>query len=98
MVGRRVVIIGPPPTPNGDLHVGHIAGPYMAADVHARYLRASGRSVLYVTGTDDSQTYVLSSAAKLCVTPDALVERSTRDIQLTLDGIGVAVYGFAPFD
>src|SRR5436309_1778558 len=33
--GREVVIIGPPPTPNGDLHVGHMAGPYLAADVHA---------------------------------------------------------------
>jgi methionyl-tRNA synthetase len=95
---RRVVIIGPPPTPNGDLHVGHIAGPYMAADVHARYLRACGRHALYVTGTDDSQTYVVASAAKHGTTPEALAARSTRDIQLTLDAAGVAVDGFAPFD
>jgi methionyl-tRNA synthetase len=95
---RPVVIIGPPPTPNGDLHVGHIAGPYMAADVHARYLRAAGRRVLYVTGTDDSQTYVVASAAKLGTTPEALAERCSRDIQLTLEAMGIAVDGFAPFD
>lgn len=95
---RRVVIIGPPPTPNGDLHVGHIAGPYMAADVHARYLRAAGRPVLYVTGTDDSQTYVVASAARHGTTPESLAERCTRDIQLTLEAIGIVVDGFAPFD
>src|SRR5690349_10498254 len=95
---RRVVIVGPPPTPNGDLHVGHIAGPYLAADVHARYLRAIGRRVLYVTGTDDSQTYVVSTAARRGTTPEQLTEQSTRDIQLSLDAIGVAVDGFAPFD
>ncbi|MET8771312.1 class I tRNA ligase family protein [Streptomyces sp. NPDC004658] len=95
---RRTVIIGPPPTPNGDLHVGHIAGPYMAADVHARYLRATGRPVLYTTGTDDSQTYVVSSAAKLGTTPDALAAKSWREIRETLGLMGVSVDGFAPFD
>lgn len=95
---RRVVIIGPPPTPNGDLHVGHIAGPYLAADVHARYLRVSGRPVLYVTGTDDSQTYVVASAARQGTTPEALAEQSTGDIQATLAAAGIEVDGFAPFD
>ncbi|KOV83044.1 MULTISPECIES: class I tRNA ligase family protein [Streptomyces] len=95
---RRTVVIGPPPTPNGDLHVGHIAGPYMAADVHARYLRATGQPVLYTTGTDDSQTYVVSSAAKLGTTPDALAAKSWREIRETLGLMGISVDGFAPFD
>ena len=95
---RRTVIIGPPPTPNGDLHVGHIAGPYMAADVHARYLRATGQPVLYTTGTDDSQTYVVSSAAKLGTTPEALAGKSWREIRETLELMGIGVDGFAPFD
>jgi methionyl-tRNA synthetase len=95
---RRTVIIGPPPTPNGDLHVGHIAGPYLAADAHARYLRAQGSSVLYATGTDDSQTYVVASAAKLSTTPEELADRSWHQIRSTLDSMGIAVDGFAPFD
>ena len=82
--GRRVVIIGPPPTPNGDLHVGHVAGPYLAADIHARYLRAHRRPVLYTTGTDDSQTYVVATARRLGTTPQALCRRSWQDIQRTL--------------
>jgi len=95
---RRTVIIGPPPTPNGDLHVGHIAGPYLAADVYARYLRARGRQVIYTTGTDDSQTYVVVSARKLGMTAGALCERSWHDIRRTLETMGIAVDGFAPFD
>ena len=95
---RRTVIIGPPPTPNGDLHVGHIAGPYLAADVHARYLRTMGRPVLYATGTDDSQTYVKASAAKLGTTPAELAGRSWQQIRSTLDLMGIAVDGYAPFD
>jgi methionyl-tRNA synthetase len=93
---RPVVIIGPPPTPNGDLHVGHMAGPYLAADVHARYLRAQGRPVIYATATDDSQTYVLASARKLGTTPEALARTSWHEIGRTLDVMDIAVDGFAP--
>ena len=56
-----VLIIPPPPTSNGDLHVGHLAGPYLSSDMHARYLRACGRPVIYATGTDDSQTFVAAT-------------------------------------
>ena len=97
-VRPRTVIIGPPPTPNGDLHIGHMAGPYVAADVHARYLRARGHDVLYATGTDDSQTYVVASARRRGIAPQALCDASARDIQRTLDAMGVQVDGFAPFD
>jgi methionyl-tRNA synthetase len=95
---RPVVIIGPPPTPNGDLHVGHMAGPYLAADVHARYLRANGRPVIYATGTDDSQTYVLASARKLGTTAEALSRKSWHEIERTLRLMGISVDGFAPID
>lgn len=94
----RTLIIAPPPTPNGDLHVGHLAGPYLAGDVYARYLRANDRAVLYATGTDDSQTYVVISAHKLGVTPETLSATAARDIQATLQTCGIQVDGFAPFD
>ncbi|MFF4953023.1 class I tRNA ligase family protein [Streptomyces chattanoogensis] len=95
---RRTVIIAPPPTPNGDLHVGHLAGPYLACDVYARYLRATGRDVIYTTGTDDSQTYVVASARRLGTTPEALADKSWHDIRSTLAATGMKVDGFAPFD
>lgn len=95
---RRTVVIGPPPTPNGDLHVGHLAGPYLAADIYSRYLRAAEQPVLYVTGTDDSQTYVVASAARAGVDPQTLAARSSEQIKASLDAAGIAVDGYAPFD
>ena len=95
---RPVVIIAPPPTPNGDLHIGHIAGPYLAGDVYARYLRALERRVIFTTGTDDSQTYVLASARRAGRPPEDLAASSWLDIRRSLDLMGISVDGFAPFD
>lgn len=95
---RRTVIIAPPPTPNGDLHTGHLAGPYLAGDVYARYLRASDRPVIFTSGTDDSQTYVVASAARAGLTPEELALRSATQIRATLEAAGISVDGFAPFD
>lgn len=95
---RPVLVIGPNPTPNGDMHLGHIAGPYLAGDVYARYQRARGRDVVYTTGTDDSQTYVVASARRLGITPQELCDRATEQIRTTLAEAGISVDGFGPFD
>lgn len=97
-VSPRTLIIAPPPTPNGDLHVGHMAGPYLAGDIYARYLRLQGESVNYSTGTDDSQTYVITSAQKLAISPEALCHQSAQDISESLAAWDISLDGFAPFD
>jgi methionyl-tRNA synthetase len=53
-----LLITATPPTPNGDMHLGHLAGPYVAGDVFARSQRMQGARALYVTGIDDHQSYV----------------------------------------
>jgi methionyl-tRNA synthetase len=88
------LIISPAPTANGDLHLGHIAGPFLAADVHARYLRATGRDALLATGFQDTSTYVVTTAHRLGVTPEALVTQSAKQIEETLAAVGVEVDGF----
>lgn len=95
---RRAIIIDTPPTSNGDLHVGHLAGPFIAADVYARYLRSNGRPVVFSSGTDDSQTYVLASARRNGLAPEELCGRSWHEIRRTLDGMGISLDGFAPYD
>lgn len=96
--GRRALIIDTPPTSNGDLHVGHLAGPFINADVHARYLRALGRPVVLSSGTDDSQTYVLASARRKGLRPEDLCSRSWHEIRRTLADMGMSLDGFAPYD
>jgi methionyl-tRNA synthetase len=56
------VITATAPTPNGPLHVGHLSGPYLAADIAARAARARGEQVLSVCGLDPHQNYVPARA------------------------------------
>jgi methionyl-tRNA synthetase len=95
---RPVLVLGPNPTPNGGMHLGHIAGPYLAGDIYARYQRARGRRVIFTTGTDDSQTYVVASARRQGISPADLCRRSTEQIRAALHDIGISVDGFGPFD
>lgn len=96
--GRPAIIIAATPTPNGDLHVGHLAGPYLASDVYARYLRANGRPVMYTTCTDDSQSYVVTTAHRRGIPPEDLVTRSTAAIQRSLDLAGISMAPLPPID
>jgi methionyl-tRNA synthetase len=57
-----VLITATAPTPNGPLHVGHLSGPYLAADIAARAARARGREVITLCGLDPHQNYVLAKA------------------------------------
>lgn len=96
--GRPVTVLGPNPTPNGGMHLGHIAGPYLAGDVYARYQRARGRDVIFSTGTDDSQTFVTATARRQGITRQQLCDDSTVKIRQSLTAIGISVDGFGPFD
>jgi methionyl-tRNA synthetase len=93
----ELVIIGPP-TSNGDLHVGHVAGPCVGADVHVRYLRAAGRDVVFASGGDDSQTFVVTAAARLGTTPAELAATSWGLIKGTFEAMAIGLDGFAPTD
>ena len=95
---RPVYVLGPNPTPNGGMHLGHMAGPYLAGDVYARYQRARGRKVVFTTGTDDSQTFVTATAARKGVDPQQLCDESTELIREALAAMGISVDGFGPFD
>ncbi|HEY2579377.1 MAG TPA: class I tRNA ligase family protein [Streptosporangiaceae bacterium] len=95
---RPVLVLGPNPTPNGGMHLGHIAGPYLAGDVYSRYQRARGRDVIFSTGTDDSQTFVVATAGRQGISPQELCATSTVRIKRALDVMGISVDGFGPFD
>jgi methionyl-tRNA synthetase len=62
---KPVLITATAPTPNGPLHVGHLSGPYLAADIAARAARARGHEVITVCGLDPHQNYVLAKAEAL---------------------------------
>ena len=60
---RPVFVFSTPPTPNGDLHIGHLSGPYLGADVFVRFQRMNGTRAWHLAGSDDFQSYVAECAA-----------------------------------
>jgi len=91
---RRAMVTSAPPTPNGDLHVGHISGPYLAGDIHTRYLRLRGVDAHYISGTDDNQSYVKTNAARLGLAPQEAADRLAGDIAATLKATGIELEQF----
>ncbi|HKB30947.1 MAG TPA: class I tRNA ligase family protein [Streptosporangiaceae bacterium] len=59
---RPVFVFSTPPTPNGDLHLGHLSGPYLGADAYVRFQRMNGVRAWHLTGSDDYQSYVVERA------------------------------------
>ncbi len=98
MTDPPTVVIAATPTPNGDLHVGHLAGPYLAGDIWARRRAQAGRNVLYSTVTDDSQSYVATTAARQGITPAALAAASTAAIEASAAAAGLTIPGLPPVD
>jgi methionyl-tRNA synthetase len=83
------VVVAPPPTPNGPLHLGHLAGPFLAADVAARAARARGERVLTVCGMDNSQNYVRSKAIREQRPVDELLADYTERIHRAFANAGL---------
>lgn len=84
LAGRPVFVFSTPPTPNGDLHLGHLSGPYLGADVYVRYLRATGQEAYHLTGSDDFQSYVVGRARQEDSSPQEVADRYASAIQQTL--------------
>ena len=95
---RPAIVVAATPTSNGDLHLGHMAGPYLGGDVYARYLRATGRPVVYTTCTDDSQSYVTTTARRGGTTPELLCATSTAAIRRSIEAMGISMAGLPPID
>lgn len=93
-MSHRVLVLPSPPTANGDLHLGHLAGPYLGADAFARYRRMQGHDVAYVTGADVHQSYVVRMAERLGTTPQAISDRFAGRIEETLRAADIEVTAF----
>ena len=78
------------PYANGPLHMGHIAGCYLAADIFARYHRLKGNDVLMVSGSDQHGTPITLRAEQDGVSPQQVVDRYHSDFLRTWDRLGIS--------
>lgn len=88
------LVISAPPTPNGKLHVGHLSGPYLAADVLKRYLRVRGKKAVARTGADENQTYVPFKGFQEDRSPEQVMNDYSASIQSILAKFGASPDAF----
>ncbi len=86
----RYLITSALPYANGPLHIGHLAGAYLSADIYARFRRMMGEDVVFVCGSDEHGAAITLRAAKDGITPQEVVDRYHDLFKETFDRIGVS--------
>ena len=75
MSAKRHIVTSALPYANGPLHIGHIAGAYLPADIYVRYLKGKGHDVVFVCGSDEHGAAITLQAKKDNLTPQEIVDK-----------------------
>ena len=78
------------PYANGPVHIGHLAGVYIPADIYARYLRNNGKEVFFLGGSDEHGVPITLKARKEGVTPQDIVDRYHNIIKQSFKELGIS--------
>jgi methionyl-tRNA synthetase len=87
---KRYLITAALPYANGPVHIGHLAGCYLPADIYARYLRAKRMDVKFVGGTDEHGVPIMIRAMKENITPQEIVDKYYAIIKTSFEEIGIS--------
>lgn len=91
----KYIVTSALPYANGKLHVGHVAGAYLPADIFVRFLKLQKQDVIYICGTDEHGTPISISADKEGISPHTVVARYHASIKEAFDGIGIEFDNFS---
>ncbi|MES2892510.1 MAG: methionine--tRNA ligase [Bacteroidota bacterium] len=87
---KRYLITSALPYANGPKHIGHLAGAYLPADIYVRYLRAQGKDVVYVCGSDEHGAAITIQAMKEKTTPKAIVDKYHAMLKSNMADLGIS--------
>lgn len=87
---KRTLITTALPYANGPVHIGHLAGVYVPADIYARYLRMRGEDVVMVGGSDEHGVPITIKARQEAVTPQDIVDRYHKIIKDSMAELGIS--------
>ena len=87
---KRTLITTALPYANGPVHIGHLAGVYVPADIYARYLRLCGKDVVLVGGSDEHGVPITIKARREGVTPQDIVDRYHKIIKDSFEELGIS--------
>ena len=86
---KRTLITTALPYANGPVHIGHLAGVYVPADIYARYLRLKGEDVLMIGGSDEHGVPIALKAKAEGITPQEVVDRYHGIIKKSFEDFGI---------
>ena len=87
---KRVTVTSALPYANGGVHIGHLAGVYVPADIYVRYLRLKKREVLFIGGSDEHGVPITIRARKEGITPQDVVDRYHKMIKESFEEFGIS--------
>lgn len=87
---NRTLVTSALPYANGPVHIGHLAGVYIPADIYVRYLRLKGEDVIHIGGSDEHGVPITIRAKKEGVTPQDIVDKYHGIIKKSFEDFGIA--------
>ncbi|MDX9905773.1 MAG: class I tRNA ligase family protein, partial [Bacteroidales bacterium] len=87
---KRTTVTSALPYANGPIHIGHLAGVYVPADIYVRYLRSKGEEVLFIGGSDEHGVPITIKARKEGITPQQVVDRYHEIIKGSFEKFGIS--------
>ena len=87
---KRYTITAALPYTNGPIHIGHLAGVYVPADIYARFLRLTGKDVAYICGSDEHGVAIPMRAKKEGVSPQAIIDKYHGIIKQSFVDFGIS--------
>ena len=92
---KRILVTSALPYANGPLHIGHLAGAYVPADIYVRYQRLKKVDVMFIGGSDEHGVPITIRAKKEGVTPKEIIDRYHYQMKETFKGMGISydIYG-----
>ena len=88
---KRNLVTTALPYANGPVHIGHLAGVYVPADIYVRYLRKKGEDVAFIGGSDEHGVPITIKAQKEGVTPQDIVDRYHKIIKDSFEELGISL-------
>lgn len=92
---QKILVTSALPYANGPIHLGHIAGAYLPADVYVRFHRLMGNDIVHICGTDEHGVPITLSAEREKVTPRTIVKRYHENIKRAFDRLNIIFDNFS---
>ena len=87
---KRYTVTAALPYANGPVHIGHLAGVYVPADIYVRYLRMKGEDVIFICGSDEHGVPITIKARQENISPQQVVDKYHRQIEDAFNGFGIS--------